>query len=140
MQARGAGVVTGLVPWLVSLAMLSSAPAGVQAAKPRPQHTLPFYPYRYGAPSARESHAMAAVADGSVVVFGGESKGIQSDELLKLDLHERQWHAVTMPGPHPSGRIGNAMIAVASGTRLVVFGGSTDSGAVFDELWIFNGN
>ena len=29
MQARGAGVVTGLIPLLVSLAVLSSAPAGV---------------------------------------------------------------------------------------------------------------
>ena len=128
MQARGAGVVTSLIPWLVSLAVLSSAPAGVQAAKPRPQHTLPFYPYRYNLPSARHGHAMAAVADGSVVVFGGDSDGSFSDELLKLDLHERQWHAVTTPGPQPSGRIGHAMVAVASGTRLVVFGGDTDSG------------
>ena len=135
----GGGGVTGLGPGRVSLAVLLSAPAGVQAAKPRPQHTLPFYPYRYNLPSARYGHAMAAVADGSVVVFGGESEGhVKCDELLKLDLHERQWHAVTTPGPQPSGRIGHAMAAVASGTRLVVFGGSTDSGAVLDELWIFN--
>ena len=152
-QARGAHVVVaGLVSWLVALAVLSRVPGGVQADKPRPQHTLPFFPYRYGLPSARWGHAMATAADGSVWGFGGSTvDGLLSDELLKLDLRVRQWHAVTTPGPRPSGRKGHTMAAVANGTRLLVFGGDTiftggasmsldSSGDLTfsDEAWTFN--
>ena len=147
-QARGAGVVTGLVPCLVSLAVLSSAPGEVQAVKPRPQHTLPFFPYRYGLPSGRESHAMSTAADGSVWVFGGSipplSGGVGEiaagfcGEMHKLGLQERTWHAVTTPGPQPSGRWGHTMAAVANGTMLLVFGGSTYTSGSSDEAWTFS--
>ena len=124
-QARGAhAVVAGLVPWLVSLAALSSVPAGAQASKPRP----PFFPYRNGLPSAWYGHAMATAADGSVWGIGGSIGRpdstrliIGSDELLQLDLQERQWYNVTTRGPRPSARLqryGHAMAAVANGTSV----------------------
>jgi N-acetylneuraminic acid mutarotase len=146
MQARVAGVVTSLIPWLVSLAVLSSVPGGVQAAKPRPQHALPFFPYRWGLPPARDGHAMATAADGSVWIFGGEESNSEtrkySNELLKLDLQERRWHNVTTAGPQPSGRRDHTMTAVANGTRLLVFGGSSvprvHGQSKCDDSWIFN--
>ena len=73
-------------------------------------------------PPRRGDHTMAT-ADGSVWGFGGSigrpdstrsSSG--SDELLKLDLQERQWHNVTTPGPRPSARYGHAMATAANGT------------------------
>ena len=147
-QASGAGLVTGLVPWLVCLAVFSSVLGGVQAAKLRPQHTLPFFPYRYGLPSGRKGHAMATAADGSVWMFGGvreeggfDGKREHLNDLLKLDLQERRWHNVTTTGPRPRGRESHAMTTVANGTRLLVFGGKTGSFAdplVLDDTWTFN--
>ena len=144
-QARESGVATVLaVHWLVSLAVLSSVPGGVQAAKPRPQHALPFFPYRWGLPPARYGHAMATAADGSVWIFGGEESNFEkySNELLKLDLQERRWHNVTTAGPQPSGRRDHTMTAVANGTRLLVFGGSSvprvHGQSKCDDSWIFN--
>ena len=55
-------------PWTgIVLVVLSCLPA-VHAAKtkPRPQMTLPYFPWRHGLPSARRGHAMAAAGDGSV--------------------------------------------------------------------------
>ena len=147
-QASGAGLVTGLVPWLVCLAVFSSVLGGVQGAKLRPQHTLPFFPYRYGLPSGRTGHAMATAADGSVWMFGGvreeggfDGKREHLNDLLKLDLQERRWHNVTTTGPRPRGRESHAMTTVANGTRLLVFGGKTgslDNTLVLDDTWTFN--
>ena len=87
-------------PWgcLAALAalLLPHAPVG-EGAKPRPQRALPYQPWREGLPSARSNFGMARAADGSVWVFGGEtgdgdSQNGDSDELLKLDPHERRWH------------------------------------------------
>ena len=151
-QTRGAGLVTSLVPRLVTLAVLSSVLGGVQAAKLRPQHeyTLPFYPYRYGLPSERSGHAMATAADGSVWMFGGvyyswhgsTSTSTLFDDLHKLDLQERRWHNITTTGRRPRGRYSHAMASVANGTMLLVFGGSFEgmfhNQVLSDEAWSFN--
>jgi hypothetical protein len=125
------GLWTSLV-----LAVLSCLPAG-QAAKPRPKRTLPYFPWREGLPSARAMHAMAAAGDGSVWLHGGltEASSAPSDELVKLDPHERRWHAVTTAGPRPR-RIGHSLVAV-NGNRLVLFGGRLDlsDDGLSDELW-----
>jgi len=151
-QTRGAGLVTSLVPRLVTLAVLSSVLGGVQAAKLRPQHeyTLPFYPYDYGLPSERSGHAMATAADGSVWMFGGVYYSWHGstptrtlfDDLHKLDLQERRWHNITTTGRRPRGRYSHAMASVANGTMLLVFGGSFEgfghNQVLTDEAWSFN--
>ena len=121
-------------PWTgIVLVVLSCLPAG-RAAKPRPQMTLPYFPWRHGLPSARGSHAMAAAGDGSVWLHGGYTfEEGRSDQLVKLDPQERRWHAVTTAGPRPSARSGHSLLAV-DGHKLVLFGGNTDSGRS-DELW-----
>ena len=87
---------------------------------------------------------MATAADGSVWIFGGEESNSEkySNELLKLDLQERRWHNVTTAGPQPSGRRDHTMTAVANGTRLLVFGGSSvprvHGQSKCDDSWIFN--
>jgi cold shock CspA family protein len=73
------GFWTGIV-----LVVLSCLPAG-QAAKPRPQMTLPYFPWRHGLPSTRNTHAMAAAGDDSVWLHGGETAEGFSDQLFKLD-------------------------------------------------------
>ena len=73
------GLWTGIV-----LVVLSCLPAG-QAAKPRPQMTLPYFPWRHGLPSTRNTHAMAAAGDDSVWLHGGETAEGFSDQLFKLD-------------------------------------------------------
>ena len=124
------------LPALAAL-LLPLAPVS-EAAKPRPQRTLPYQPWREGLPSARVNCGMATAVDGSVWMFGGRISDTKySDELLKLDPHERRWHAVTTPRPSPSARAGHSMVAL-SGTRVLVFGGVSGTSGVSDELWALN--
>ena len=121
------------LPALAAL-LLPLAPVS-EAAKPRPQRTLPYQPWREGLPSARAYCGMATAVDGSVWMFGGRiSDAKYSDELLKLDPHERRWHAVTTPRPSPSARAVHSMVAL-SGNRVLVFGGVSGTFGVSDELW-----
>lgn len=124
--------------FVLALVGLGFVPAG-QAARMRPQHLLPYYPWRDGMPSERRGHAMATVGDGSVWMFGGYDDNLMvwSQELVKLDPVERRWHHVTASGPQPSARNNHAMIAL-KGTSLLLFGGNTGSKSLSKELWSFD--
>ena len=128
-------LVTGLV---VSLAVLSSVPGG-HAAKPRPQREVPYFPWQEGIPGGRVEFGMVTAADGSVWLFGGfVDDGIYygpTDELLKLDPHERRWHNIKLSGPRPTARSNHGMVAL-NGTHALVFGGFRDG--LFDELWVLD--
>ena len=128
-------LVTGLV---VSLAVLSSVPGG-HAAKPRPQREVPYFPWQEGIPSSRRKFAVVTAADGSVWLFGGFiDDGIYygpTDELFKLDPHERRWHNIKLSMPRPTARSNHGMVAL-NGTHALVFGGFRDG--LFDELWVLD--
>jgi hypothetical protein len=124
--------------WLfLALVGLACVTVGQAAARLRPQHVLPYYPWRDGLPSERSGHAMATMGDGSVWMFGGSDNFMGwSSELVKLDPVERRWHPVTTSGPRPSARFNHALVAV-KGTSLLLFGGNTGS-SLSNELWSFD--
>ncbi len=134
-----------LITWLVvSLVVLSCVPIA-QAAKPRPHRELPYFPWQEGLPSGRDHFGMVTAADGSVWLFGGSRTWFDrtrpgsiepeqaTDDLFKLDPHERMWHDMKKSGPQPSARKRHSMIAL-NGTCALVFGGEAFH-TFSSELW-----
>ena len=141
--------------WLPSLAFaalvlgpasITKSPCFASAAKPRAWNLLPHNPWAVGSPSARNGHAAATTADGSVWLFGGalvagvdcgpRSNGDCSAQLFKLDTQMEEWHSIdTATGLKPSARQGHGMTAV--GNTLFLHGGSTTPD-LSDELWSFD--
>ena len=126
-------LVTGLV---VSLAVLSSVPGG-HAAKPRPQREVPYFPWQEGIPGGRDAFGMVTAADGSVWLFGGMTNSGVTDELHKLDPHERRWHDMKTSGPWPSARYHHTMVAL-NGSHALLFGGETRAHQYSNELWLLD--
>lgn len=90
-------------------------------------------------PEARQLYALAVVGSGQTgeraYVFGGgdRERGKLAD-LWSLDLGSLTWREEAPTGDAPSARSGAAMVTDPSGTRLLLFGGQTRSGALGD-LW-----
>ncbi len=86
-----------------------------------------------GPPAARQRHAVIYDPLGDrMIVFGGESNYIFSNEVWELSLGGAPaWNALAPAGPPPSARAEHTAIYDPVGERMVVFGG-TD---VEDDLW-----
>jgi hypothetical protein len=104
--------------------------SSVAAAKLRPWRQWPdVNEWAHGKPSARRSHTMATVEDGSVWIFGGivgtETTGAASNELIKVDFQTKQWTNVGT-SISPKARFEHAMAAV--GADIFVHGGEKIGG------------
>jgi Galactose oxidase, central domain len=94
-------------------------------------------------PAARVSHSMAFDATlGGVVLFGGKT----SDQTLHNDAwlwNGSDWSLLTLSGPAPAGRSGQAMSANPASGGIVIFGGDADDpllGPKFvNDTWILDG-
>jgi N-acetylneuraminic acid mutarotase len=89
--------------------------------------------------SARNLYA-AAVLGGRTYVFGGlPPSGARLADLWSLDLQSLVWSELS-PGAGPSGRSGASLITDEARSRLLLFGGLTDTGAVNDTWEIRAGS
>jgi Rab9 effector protein with kelch motifs len=88
-------------------------------------------------PLKRCLHEMALVPEvGLALFYGGCSSGFgpcPQGDLWALDIQSRSWREIT-PAIGPSPRSNPALVWDADGRRAILFGGSTDAGAVSD-LW-----
>ena len=74
-------------------------------------------------PSGRSSHSMTALADGTVVLFGGYDGALLNDVYtLTVSGTSATWASLSIDGATPSGRYYHTMTALADGTA-VLFGG-----------------
>ena len=90
-------------------------------------------------PPARFGHAMAYdAARGRVVLFGGYSflSGLALSDTWEWD--GTAWTAAT-PATSPPGRLGESMVYDSARQRIVMFGGTGDSGD-FADTWEWDGS
>ena len=75
-------------------------------------------------PSARYSHTMTALADGTLVLFGGYDVNLYLNDVYTLTVSgtSATWASLSSDGATPSERYSHSMTALAGGT-LVLFGG-----------------
>ncbi|MEM9454843.1 MAG: kelch repeat-containing protein [Myxococcota bacterium] len=91
-------------------------------------------------PSARDALAMAYLADGMFVLFGGtETSGPEEtpvDDTWIFDLATEQWTPV-MPAISPPARYQHRMVSAGDGLALA-YGGRPDFGLEFSDTWLFD--
>jgi hypothetical protein len=89
-------------------------------------------------PAPRQLYALAITrsvdAERAFVFGGGDKDRAKLADLWSLDLDGLTWREEAPEGRAPSGRSGAAMVSDPSGTRLLLFGGQSSSGALGD-LW-----
>ncbi|MEW5759209.1 MAG: kelch repeat-containing protein [Candidatus Thermoplasmatota archaeon] len=74
-------------------------------------------------PSARYSHAMAAIFnDDKVLLFGGVDANGYCDDTWIYDLSDNEWMKKN-PATTPSARIGHAMATIFNDDKVLLFGG-----------------
>ena len=83
-------------------------------------------------PSARSSHSMTALADGTAVLFGGYV-GVPLNDVYTLSVSgtSATWASLSSDGDTPSARYAHSMTALADGTT-VLFGGYSAVGRLND--------
>ena len=89
-----------------------------------------------GGPSARADAAMVTLANGHVLLFGGQTPGGLSGETWEWS--GASWSQLAMSGP--SARCGHAMAFDAIRNKAVLFGGVDGSGALLADTWEWNGS
>jgi hypothetical protein len=90
-------------------------------------------------PSARAYSAMAPLANGRVLLFGGQTV-VNSAASSRGDTWEwsgTAWSRVATTGP--SARAGHSMAFDAARNRVVLFGGLDAIGALRNDTWEWNG-
>jgi Galactose oxidase, central domain len=90
-------------------------------------------------PPARQLYALAIGGAGqgterAYIFGGGDEDRAKLADLWSLELNGLAWREETPTGRPPSARSGATMVADPSGSRLLLFGGQTTSGAL-DDLW-----
>ncbi|MEQ9500285.1 MAG: kelch repeat-containing protein [Deltaproteobacteria bacterium] len=89
-----------------------------------------------GALAPRREYAMAYdETRDRIVVFGGSSGGVESDETW--EWNGTSWVEVATAGPRPDARRDATMFY--DGERIMLFGG-VSGGTHFDDLWAWDGN
>jgi len=89
-----------------------------------------------GTPSARSSHAMFVSQDNMVILFGGVTE--QSNYLGDTHAYsttKKKWKKLeyqTQPGPRS-----NAFIATLDNKCTLLYGGYSETGSTYDDLWMF---
>lgn len=91
-------------------------------------------------PTARSWHAMVYDASrASVVMFGGLDESAKAlSDLWEFDGSVCQKR--TISGPAPAGRRSHVMVYDPDRHRVILFGGTSASGAVLGDHWEFDGN
>lgn len=89
-------------------------------------------------PPARQLYALAASESTGWVLGGRGADGKFLDDLWTLDLLTLAWQPVTLAGDAPAGRAGATLVADPARSRLVLFGGVGQSGALAD-FWALEG-
>ena len=77
------------------------------------------------APSARFGHSTVALADGRVVMFGGEDAESVNNDIFVFQNND--WNSVTPTGTAPSPRSNQSMVRLSDGS-VYVFGGESEGG------------
>ena len=77
-------------------------------------------------PSARTSHSMTALADGTAVLFGGYDGDARLNDVYTLTVSgtSATWASLSSYGATPSARTSHSMTALADGTA-VLFSAAT---------------
>jgi hypothetical protein len=83
-------------------------------------------------PPARQLYALAASESTGWVQGGRGADGKFLDDLWTLELETLTWQQVTPAGDTPAGRAGATLIADPAHSRLMLFGGVGQSGALAD--------
>ncbi len=89
-------------------------------------------------PSARQLYGLAVMGADAFVFGGADLDRDPLRDLWRLDLGTLTWHEVALAGQRPKARSGAAMIADEQRSRIILFGGRSDSTA-FDDLWALSG-
>ncbi len=91
-------------------------------------------------PAARSDHAMAALANGHVLLFGGKTDAAGAASALgdTWEWNGNVWVAVSTTGP--AARLGHAMALDSVRGRVVMFGGLDTGGAAIGDTWEWNGS
>lgn len=86
-------------------------------------------------PSARWGHAAAIdAARERMLVFGGQSEAGELADLWSLDLATETWTLLDAPGG-PSHRVNPIAFVDAARDRMIVLGGRTGLGTLYDDAW-----
>jgi len=88
-------------------------------------------------PSARNSHAMAPLGDGKVLLFGGTHNNNNLKDTWTFDQTTNVWTKVDTKSTAPPGRYYHAMAALGDGGGVLLFGGQ-DLTQHFGDTWAFN--
>jgi hypothetical protein len=87
-------------------------------------------------PPGRERHSAIydAVRD-RMIIFGGDSSGVERNDAWALSLGTYSWSRLTPSGPLPPGRSDHVAIYDPAHDRMLVFAGNGGLGTRFNDLW-----
>lgn len=99
-----------------------------------------FKPLIRGAPpKARSYHTATAMADGKIVVFGGNGASKSFREVYYLDTETWTWHEPETSGDLPRSRTGHSAVSTDDGSHLIVWGGwETHPVSYFDDTYLLD--
>ncbi len=91
-------------------------------------------------PDPRMGHAIVAIGDGELLVFGGRSsRGLSEvflDDTWIYDATDNTWSELVAPGP--LARSQHAMAYDSKRGEVLVFGGYVGSSFTYSDTWLFN--
>ena len=71
-----------------------------------------------------------------MIVFGGFSHGIRTNELYSLNLNTLNWKQIQTTPKRPEIRSGHSAIIYSN--YLYIYGGISDEGEKLNDFWRFN--
>jgi hypothetical protein len=91
-------------------------------------------------PAARTDHAMATLANGRILLFGGKTDAAVNSSAVAdtWEWNGSEWTLLSNSGP--AARAGHTLAFDSARNRLVLFGGLDANGAVLGDTWEWTGN